>query len=143
LATSIAALPTAAGIRSAVGLATANLDTQLSTITSDVSGLAPPDNASIAAIKAKTDNLPAQPVAVADVPTANQNADALLDRVNGVETGWSLRATLRIIFSVLAGRSSGLEGLSVAFRDVNNTVTRVSATVDANGDRTQLTLDAS
>jgi len=31
----------------------------------------------IAAIKAKTDNLPAQPAAVSDIPTANQNRDAV------------------------------------------------------------------
>jgi len=34
----------------------------------------------VAAIKAKTDNLPAAPAAVGDIPTALQNADALLDR---------------------------------------------------------------
>ena len=34
----------------------------------------------IAAIKAKTDNLPAAPAAVGDIPTALQNADALLNR---------------------------------------------------------------
>ncbi len=46
-----------------------------------------PDNATIAdiaadatAIKAKTDNLPAAPAAVSDIPTALENADALLNR---------------------------------------------------------------
>ncbi len=34
----------------------------------------------IAAIKAKTDNLPAAPAAVSDIPTAIENADALLNR---------------------------------------------------------------
>lgn len=34
----------------------------------------------IAAIKAKTDNLPAAPAATGDIPTADQNADALLAR---------------------------------------------------------------
>ena len=34
----------------------------------------------VAAIKAKTDNLPAAPAAVGDIPTATQNADALLNR---------------------------------------------------------------
>jgi len=34
----------------------------------------------VAAIKAKTDNLPAAPAAVGDIPTAIQNADALLNR---------------------------------------------------------------
>jgi hypothetical protein len=40
----------------------------------------------IAAIKAKTDNIPAAPAAVGDIPTAIQNADALLKRdVDNVE----------------------------------------------------------
>lgn len=34
----------------------------------------------VAAIKAKTDNLPAAPAAVSDIPTAIQNADTLLNR---------------------------------------------------------------
>ena len=34
----------------------------------------------VAAIKAKTDNLPASPAATGDIPTANENADALLAR---------------------------------------------------------------
>ena len=33
----------------------------------------------VAAIKAKTDNLPANPAAVSDIPTANQNRDAVLN----------------------------------------------------------------
>lgn len=39
-----------------------------------------PDNADILLIKAKTDNLPASPAATSDIPTAVQNADALLTR---------------------------------------------------------------
>lgn len=43
----------------------------------------------IAAIKAKTDNLPAAPAAVGDIPTANQNADAVIARniAGGSSTG--------------------------------------------------------
>lgn len=52
----------AAGVRSAVGLASANLDTQLSTIDDFL-------DTEIAAIKAKTDNLPASPAATGDIPT--------------------------------------------------------------------------
>lgn len=59
----------AAGTRTAVGLASANLDTQLGIIDTVAD-----------AIKAKTDNLPASPAATGDIPTATQNADALLDR---------------------------------------------------------------
>lgn len=54
----------AAGVRAAVGLASANLDTQLSTIDDFL-------DTEVAAIKAKTDNLPASPAATSDIPTAS------------------------------------------------------------------------
>lgn len=51
----------------------------------------------IAAIKAKTDNLPAAPAAVGDIPTAIQNADAILDRdmSTGVDSGSTTVRTMR------------------------------------------------
>jgi hypothetical protein len=61
------------GVRTAVGLASANLDTQLTAIDDYL-------DTEVAAIKAKTDNLPAAPAATGDIPTAVQNADALLTR---------------------------------------------------------------
>ncbi len=146
----------AAGVRTAIGMASANLDTQIASLLASSSYTAP-DNASIAAIKAKTDNLPSAPAdegliiaatdalasSIAALPSANANADALLDRADGIETGWSLRQALRIIFSVLAGKANGLSGTTVTFRDVNDSKTRVTATVDSVGDRSALTLDAS
>lgn len=53
----------AAGVRAAVGLASANLDAQLGAIDDFM-------DTEIAAIKAKTDNLPAAPAAAGDIPTA-------------------------------------------------------------------------
>lgn len=53
----------ASDIRAAVGLASANLDTQLSTLAGYVGYV----DTEVAAIKAKTDNLPASPAAVSDV----------------------------------------------------------------------------
>lgn len=72
----------AAGVRSAVGLASANLDTQLAAIDSDVNSrlaatsYTAPDNASVAAIKAKTDNLPVNPAATGDAMTLTATYDA-------------------------------------------------------------------
>ena len=95
----------ASGVRSAVGLAAANLDTQLAAIDADVltrlasASYTAPDNAGIAAIQAKTDNLPASPAAVSDVPTAAANADALLGRnlAGGADGGRTVRDALRAL----------------------------------------------
>lgn len=109
------------------------------TILSDSTAFA---GASIAAIKAKTDNLPASPAATSDVPTANQNADALLDRADGVETGYTLRQWLRLAGSVLLGKASGLATTTAVYRDLGDTKDRITATVDTNGNRTAITRDA-
>lgn len=95
----------------------------------------------VAAIKAKTDLIPAAPAAVGDIPTANANADALLDRAAGVETGYTLRQAQRIMLSALAGKASGLATTTAVFRDVTDTKNRISATVDADGNRSAVTLD--
>lgn len=69
----------AAGVRTAVGLASANLDTQLTAIDDYI-------DSEVAAIKAKTDNLPASPAAVSDIPTAAANADAVWDEARSGHT---------------------------------------------------------
>lgn len=53
----------------------------------------------VAAIKAKTDNLPAAPAAVGDIPTAVQNADALLGRnvSGGSSTGRTVKQAFHFI----------------------------------------------
>lgn len=56
---------TGADVRTAIGLASANLDTQLSAIAAYI-------DTEVAAIKAKTDNLPAAPAATGDIPTVSQ-----------------------------------------------------------------------
>lgn len=63
----------------------------------------------IAAIKAKTDNLPAAPAAVGDIPTATQNADALLNRDMSAVSDTNARSPLNALrflrnkWSVAAG----------------------------------------
>jgi hypothetical protein len=77
------------------------------------------------------------------IPTAQQNADALLDRAAGVETNRTLRQALRLMLAALAGKASGLDTLTARFRDTNDSVDRIVATVDVNGNRTAVTLDPS
>ena len=129
----------------------------------------------IAAIKAKTDNLPTDPAdasdvaasftslntkvdtiddfldteiaaiiaAIAALPSANANADALLDRAAGVETNRTVRQAMRLILAAVAGKLNGAATNQVTIRDTNDGVNRIVATVDADGNRTAVTLDAS
>lgn len=99
---------TAAGVRTAVGLASANLDTQLDAL-----------------------------------PTANENADALLDRTAGVETNRTVRQALRFMLAAMVGKLSGAATTTVTIRDTNDGVNRIVATVDSDGNRSAVTLDGS
>lgn len=98
-------------------------------------------SADVAAVNAKTTNLPATPAATGDIPTANENADALLDRTAGVETNRTLRQALRLMLSALVGKLSGAAGTTVSIRDTNDSKNRIVATVDSSGNRSAVTLD--
>ena len=58
-----------------------------------------------------------------------------------VENNLSFDNIIRIMFSVLAGVSSGGGTTDITFKDNANTKNRVEATVDTNGDRLTVTLD--
>jgi len=132
----------AAGVRTAVGLASANLDTQLTAIDDFL-------DTEVAAIKAKTDNLPADPADASDIaalidalPTAAENAAALMDLANGVETSITPRQALRLILAASAGKLSGAATTTVTIRNVGDSKDRITATVDADGNRSAVTTDA-
>jgi hypothetical protein len=95
----------AAGVRAAVGLASANLDTQLG-----------------------------------DLPTAAEIVTALSALDIDGDTWLEMQ---RVIYAILAGRSSGLtDGYGTAvFRDVANTKNRATVAISADGNRTSSTLD--
>jgi hypothetical protein len=177
----------AAGTRSAVGLASANLDTQLTAIDDYL-------DTEVAAIKAKTDNLPSDPADASDIAaafavtngkidavddfldteiaaikaktdqltftTANQvdataatvsdktgyrlsatGVDDVLDEA--VEGSYTLRQYLRLFASALLGKVSGGATTTNTFRDTSDSKDRITATVDADGNRTTVTLDGS
>jgi hypothetical protein len=65
----------------------------ITTVTT-VTGLTASD---VGAIKAKTDNLPAAPSAVSDIPTATQNADALLNRDMSAVSDTNARSPLNAL----------------------------------------------
>lgn len=101
-----------------------------------------PTNAELATSQAAADDATLAAIAALSIPTANQNADALLDRSAGVETNFTLRQTLRLMASVLLGKVSGGATVTNIFRDLNDTKDRVTATVDEDGNRTAVTKDA-
>jgi hypothetical protein len=74
---------------------------------------------------------------------ANEIADALLDRAAGVETGRTLRQALRLILAVCCGKSNGLNTSTAIYRDTNDGVDRITATVDNQGNRSAVTYDMS
>lgn len=65
----------AAGVRAAVGLSSANLDTQLSTIDDFL-------DTEVAAIKAKTDNLPSDPADASDIASSFTTVNTKLDTID-------------------------------------------------------------
>lgn len=141
----------AAGVRAALGLAAANLDTQLAAIAgfidTEVAAILAAVDTEVAAIKAKTDGLPASPAAVGSAMTLTAGerdsvAAALLDLAAGVETGRTLRQALRLMLAALAGKASGLATTTATYRDTNDAVDRIVATVDADGNRSAVTLNA-
>lgn len=78
---------------------------------------------------------------VLSTATNNAIADAILDRSNGIETGYTPRQAIRVIAASAAGKLSGAATTSIIIRDITDTKDRITATVDASGNRTAVTLD--
>lgn len=73
---------------------------------------------------------------------ANEIADALLDRADAVETGLTPRQEMRLTAAASAGKLSGAATTSVVIRNaVADSKDRITATVDASGNRTAVTTD--
>ena len=75
------------------------------------------------------------------VPTAAQNAAAVAGST--VEGTLTYTQSLRVLLSALAGKLSGGGTVNLAFRDTTDAKDRITAVVDANGNRTSITLDVS
>ncbi len=75
-------------------------------------------------------------------PTAAQNAAALLDLANGIETGLTPRQALRLLAAACAGKLSGAATTTIVIRNaVADGKDRITATVDADGNRSAITVD--
>ncbi|MDG4903207.1 hypothetical protein P9279_22105 [Mesorhizobium sp. WSM4962] len=81
----------AAGVRAAVGLASANLDTQIGTLAtaSALATVAGYVDTEVAAIKAKTDNLPSDPADASDIAAAFTSLQSHGDSAWATATGFS------------------------------------------------------
>lgn len=124
LAASLAALNdlSAADVRAALGLAAANLDTQLA------------------------GNLGEHATTQAAIGALNDlDASAVAAAVAGmsVEGALTLLPVLRLLMAAQFGKVAGAATATITFRDLADTKNRIAATVDADGNRTALTLDGS
>lgn len=110
----------AAGTRAAIGLASANMDTQLSALAALIGTRA----------------------AAGDAMTLTAGAvDAVWDEI--IDGGYSAREIVRGFASALLAKLSGADALSPVFRDLGDTKNRITATTDASGNRTAVALDLS
>ena len=75
-----------------------------------------------------------------------QPVQALTVGLGDVESGTitlSNTEAMRLILAALAGKLSGAPSGPIAIRDINDSKDRITATVDANGNRTAITIDVS
>lgn len=93
----------------------------------------------VAAIKAKTDLIPASPAATGDIPSAATIADAVHDEV--IEGTTTLRQSIRLHNSALGGKVNGLDTFNPVFRDLADSKDVIDATVDSYGNRSAVTRD--
>lgn len=116
--------PSGSGTAQSAGDLSAKLDTIDDFIDTEVS-----------AIKAKTDNLPASPAAVGDIPTAIQNADALLDRDMsvGTDSGSTTVRTVRQALRVLRNKISIVTGTLTVNKEDDSTASWTAAVTGTPG----------
>jgi hypothetical protein len=89
--------PTAAAIRAEIDSNSTQLAALIGYVDTEIAAIVGYLDTEIAAIKAKTDLIPAAPAAVGDIPTATQNADALLKRDMSAVTGEAARSPLNAL----------------------------------------------
>lgn len=132
--TTVAAVSGAVGsVTGAVGSVTGNVGGNVVGTVGTVNALAA---GSITAAAIATGAIDADAIAA---DAANEIADALLDRSNGVETGVTPRQALQRIGATAAGKVSGAATTTNIFTGMDGSTVRVTATVDSDGNRTAIT----
>ncbi len=119
-------IPLASEIRQEIDANSTKLDAPVSSRMASFSYTAP-DNSGISAIKAKTDNLPADPASQSSVATLiSAISPAVWAEV--IEGGLTAQDVSRILLAVAAGKLT-ISGSTVSFRDQADSKDRVTATV--------------
>jgi hypothetical protein len=116
----------AAGVRTAVGLASANLDTQIAGVKGDTAAIL---------LDTGTDGV----VVASGSKTGYSLTAAGMDSV-AVESGLNARQALSIIAASAAGTLNGAATTTVTIDGAGVATDRIVATVDADGNRTAVTL---
>jgi hypothetical protein len=123
-------------------LVNANLDATVSSRSTQTSVDDLPTNAELATALGTADDAVLAAIAALTIPSANANADALLDRADAIETGLTPRQAMRISAAADGGKLSGGATTTNTIRNaVADSKDRIIATVDADGNRTAITYD--
>lgn len=120
----------AAGTRTAIGMASANLDTQLSAIAGYIDTEVGALTTSVAAVKAKTDNLPSDPADQSAVEAAI-TAALTLDLTEAYRADGSPGSVAELLYEIVAhlGESS-ISGTTKTIRKVNGSTVAATFTLD-------------
>jgi len=139
----------ASAVRTELGTELARIDAAISSRLSSV-GYTSPANADVAAIKAKTDNLPNDPAdqsILAALIGALPAAPSEMDIVNALKSSvfdgvLTFEDSIKLYNAILFGKLDGGGSGTLRFRNPSDTKDRVTAAVDlSNGDRDNITLD--
>jgi hypothetical protein len=70
-------------------------------------------------------------------------ADGLLNRSDGVESGYTVKDTLKIVGAAVAAKLSGLPAGPAVIRNLGDSLNRITVTFDANTNRTNISFNLS
>lgn len=133
---STAAATSAATAVTDIGTLTTTIGTPAgASVSADIAGVQTSANAIVTTL-----GTPAGASVSADIANV---PNTVWDQANGIETGITPRQALQLSGAVLAGKISGADGTTVTIKGLNNSTSRVVATVDTNGNRSAVTLTPS
>ena len=110
-----------------------------------------PDNTSIAAILADTNELQTNQGDWATADVSSLATQASVDGLNDISVadilasgnidGYNIEEALKLCLAVLAGKISGAGTTTILIRAADDSKDRITATVDSNGNRSSVSID--